>query len=520
MPQPNYLISLSPWGFECAPYARGEMQAYPVFAQPQALLQFDAEHVLPAFADFLDFCGISGAHATLILPVMAISTRELEFEFYDLKKIQQILPFELENELLEDLNEYCFDRYTEKNGEAGGRAIVYLMRRDLMRGLAGACESRGIHIEKMIPGATEMIVNGNREGHLVYLGAGESYIAELNPEGPPRRLVSLPGQPQAYIGPWLGETGPPAAPAPVGGGAESGSTSGGWEASRQDAPEPTAGPVAEGPAAPVADTDWSMGMREELEQTRQEINRYFRVHPPLEEHPPQLRGIFAHLFRWDAGRGTIEFLGEELPRPMRSGLRGLLGDISPDALKTRRSNGLSFYKSVASWKAAVDGVKWPLIAAGGLLLVLLTQFAVGYVVRTSAEKAELERVNAEISALLKLPGTTPPSRLKAELDKMERELMEQKGAQAMANILENYNYDALNLVREVSMVYKGMPQVTLTTFNFNRERLSLGGTTPSYNESETLKTAIGKLEMFKGETAKVAHSRSGDTIQYRLTVER
>ncbi|HEX7927717.1 MAG TPA: hypothetical protein VF678_09005, partial [bacterium] len=192
----------------------------------------------------------------------------------------------------------------------------------------------------------------------------------------------------------------------------------------------------------------------------------------------------------------------------------LQGD--PGALRTRQ--GLNFYAGGYGLLGQLMELRRPLIIAATLFVVVLGLSSIQYVLRTVELWRERSAVEAQIQAVIrKNVASNPPlsTGLPILRERVQKARDDAKGTARFST----YQYDALTMLSDVSAAVGGATGVTVESMTLGKDKLSLVGTTPSFQTSEALKNRLGGLAPFKGKEPKLTHQRSGQTITYRLTIE-
>ena len=453
---------------------------------PQALLE-----------DFLRAADWELGMAVLVLPTERVSTRYLHFQFSDLRKIRQVLPIELESELLDSIAEYAFDFDVLPRGDGSADVLAYLVPRAGMQALVEAMERRPLSVQRVTFAAQALVAaTPPPEGchFTVYIGSEETFVVH-SLDGRTQAIQSLQPHPGGLLAE-IQARGP-------------GSPTDRLQALFRAAPD-------DAEAQAVCER-----LKERLEAAREWVNRALRVQSAGQPFSVSLHGLFGELFAWQPGAASVSLRFPEGAWPgARRAHMGVLEDLlaRPRAFPTMR--GLNLHHRVGTWIAGMRELRWPLISAGVLLLVLLSLMGTAYFLRTSALQARLDAAGRELQRMLHISqpitSITVNSALKGIQDRVDKA---RKEREAMAYI-DRYHYDTLRLFSEISDAVHQQPGITVDALSFNQERFSISGSVPSYEDSESLKNRVGGLERFKGRTVKVTNSNVGKVIRYRLSVER
>jgi hypothetical protein len=100
-------------------------------------------------------------------------------------------------------------------------------------------------------------------------------------------------------------------------------------------------------------------------------------------------------------------------------------------------------------------------------------------------------------------------------ERVQKAREEAKGTARFAS----YRYDTLALLSDLSGSIGKSSGITVESLTLGKDRVSLVGTTPSFQASEGLKNQLATLAAFKGKEPKLTHQRAGQTITFRLTID-
>ena len=500
MERASYLIAVSRDTVEGGKVAGGDGMA-PLaqkVVSPESAPSLNG-HAKELLESFLQNAEWNRGYAILLLPTEAVSFRRLEFSFADAKKIHQVLPFELENELLDDLAEYTYDFEIVPRGDGTAEAIVYLVRREYLQDLLDLCESHQLSLQRVTFAAQALVTaKSSSEQHAIrlYSGSDETFIAYVE-DGRILAVDSIGAMPQKAL-------------------AANGAS---------DGKNPTrilADIIANEEGASGEETSRRALLAEELGKVCEAANRFIRVHHPRDLFQLEAEGLFGGFFRFSPEAGELTLNLENPGHTVYASrpFQGILGELANSGRVLARSKGVNFFRKVGNLSALVSDLKWRLTVSV-ILAGLLAGIAGGnFLYQLSSQENRLERTQSELSRVLKIPLPLNSHTIKDALDKLQNRIDKLRKEREASSHLEAYNYDSLKFIRNISNVYKGMPQVTLEAMTFNRERFTLSGTTINYNESEVLKNRIGQLPEFKGQNIKVTTSKSAKGISYRLSIER
>ena len=99
----------------------------------------DSEQWAAKIGKFLDGQQWSNHAITFLLPAEDVTFRKLSFPFQERKKVEQALPFELEEELMGDLAETAYSVQIQSTTEQHSEALVLLIGRKRLQQLQQLC---------------------------------------------------------------------------------------------------------------------------------------------------------------------------------------------------------------------------------------------------------------------------------------------------------------------------------------------------------------------------------------------
>jgi len=456
------------------------------------------EHILQSLEEFTDGFAENRIPAILILPTSAISLRRLEFKFGDIKKIRQVIPMQLENELLDSLSLYCYDFDVLFSEEDRGEVLVYLVERRFLDKVVEIAERRRIHLERVTFSAHVLAQLMGREGIrqcLVYVGSDEAYIAETYSGRLVEisRLNGLPGKVLAEIEhPHLGR------------------------------PQEMLNALFNGGEEGVNREALLKKLTGELESVREEANRFIRIKSGGEAPEITVHGLFDRCFEVLPETGELR-LRPDPDDSRRDGERpflGILHQVFKHTGKPVSTKGINFFKRVGTWFPALAELKGSFAVTLTLLLVMSGMVAGGFFLRTSSLQGRLIVVDAQLKRQLKITLPVSTFLVRNALLRLEERLKSLKKKRKASAFFEQYQYDTLFLFKELSGLFLAEGKLSVDSLSFNRNRFSIAGSAENFNAPEKLKNQIASMKRFQGRSVKITTSGSTQAIRYRISVER
>ena len=136
-------------------------------------------------ADFLDQHQWRDHSVSILLPAEDVSFRKINFPFQERKKVEQALPFELEEEIMNDLSESTYSSQIFTMPEQNSEALVFLIEKEKLKKLQKLCLERNLLIRNVDCSAHALYrssmsreKNISRTGEIfqIYLGGDEAFV--------------------------------------------------------------------------------------------------------------------------------------------------------------------------------------------------------------------------------------------------------------------------------------------------------------------------------------------------------
>ena len=136
-------------------------------------------------ADFLDQQQWKDHSISFLLPAEDVSFRKITFPFQERKKVEQALPYELEEELMSDLSECTYSAQVFTMPEQNSEALILLIGKERLKQLQQLCLERNLLIRNVDCSAHALYrsmmsrdKNISRTGDVfqIYLGGDEAFV--------------------------------------------------------------------------------------------------------------------------------------------------------------------------------------------------------------------------------------------------------------------------------------------------------------------------------------------------------
>ena len=145
----------------------------------------ETEQWAAKIGEFLDQQQWRDHAIAFLLPAEDVTFRKLTFPFQEQKKVEQALPFELEEELMGDLAETAYSVHVHQMTEQNSEALVLLIGCERLQQLQQLCLKRDLLIRNVDCAAHALyrsLINDNsptpktQDLYQIYLGGDESFV--------------------------------------------------------------------------------------------------------------------------------------------------------------------------------------------------------------------------------------------------------------------------------------------------------------------------------------------------------
>ena len=152
----------------------------------------ETEQWASRIVEFLDQHQWRDHSIVFLLPAEYVTFRKLTFPFQERKKVEQALPFELEEELMGDLTETAYSVQVNQMTEQNSEALVLLIGHERLQQLQQICLKRDLLIRNVDCAAHALyrtLINNNsptpktQDMYQIYLGGDESFVNTVREGG-------------------------------------------------------------------------------------------------------------------------------------------------------------------------------------------------------------------------------------------------------------------------------------------------------------------------------------------------
>ena len=148
--------------------------------------------------DYIDSHPFKDNRVLFVLPSEEITFRTLAFPFQDIRKIKQVLPFELGNEILGHLEDYHYTYQVKLVDNGQAKALVQLVAKDKRDFLVDFCAKKNWELQGILSSASllaGLLPHDWKVGNCfqVYVGVDECFVSVLY-KGDPFTVKSFPNR--------------------------------------------------------------------------------------------------------------------------------------------------------------------------------------------------------------------------------------------------------------------------------------------------------------------------------------
>ena len=148
--------------------------------------------------NYIDSHPLKDTKVLFVLPSEEITFRTLLFPFQDIRKIKQVLPFELGNEILGHLEDYHYTYQIKLVDEGQAKALIQLVSREKRDYLVDFCAKKSWELQGIFSSASLLAGLASHDWKIgkcfqVYVGVDECFVSVLY-EGDLLTVKSFPNR--------------------------------------------------------------------------------------------------------------------------------------------------------------------------------------------------------------------------------------------------------------------------------------------------------------------------------------
>lgn len=430
------------------------------------------ENYLVGAEQVIQSCGAKNCRCYLALPASIFYFKNLTLPFTDLAKVNQILPYELQDSISFGDQQFEFDAVVGENTDSGTRLLAALIERAKLTPWRELIAGHGMALEivTVSPHSRLLQIDESSTGHtdsFMYLDAGRSESAFfLMKNGRVGSIRALPGAADGSHAELLDEFD---------------RTLRIWEAS--------AGTLAElplmigGTAAEKIDTEWfketflSPDVKV-LDSAQLSISRDQALQMPPAHLLSRLQGLAAMNVK------DKRLLNLQKPESLRSAGSGVLRKLAPAIMVLLT------------------------------MLILFSGWQIYEYRKMTLERARLVHEAEEIYSQTmdgKKPVTDPVLDLKSRIKEIDQSVI--------ASIVENPEIRVETLLSDLSTRLPPSVRVSFERFSFDRRKVRIDGLTLSYNDVDRIKKSLEQSPLYSGVSIDSAGNRQdGSGVRFSMTL--
>ena len=421
----------------------------------------------------------------LVLPTQQVGFRRVDFPFQDARQVQKALPFELESELISNLDQLHILHQLLSLPNGSSEALVYVLENTQLQQVVQQATQAGFFPLRVSFSAFALAAahpNADALHFQVYLGLEEVFVSMLaqgclvtaRTFGAPLATMIQTAELDAFGTPEAALT----------------------RLGSESVPE---------------------NLHKALEHLANEINHFLRTQQLAESGSVSVHGLLRHCLVWDAEAALIKVppendglalgvrqrellgLGHEL-----GATENLLSDLAPGSFYNRR---LGFGVHLREYKPAL----W---LTAGLLMALLLVVGSNTFLTAGENNRKLGQINAELNELynrLLPPGASRTNALSVLRERVDAQRKMRVGGDGLL---------VLDVLQQLTPLFKAQPGMRLESLVANASSITLTGKTTTETATLSLKQALESLAAFQGQQAQISHQTAPQGLTFTLSIPR
>ena len=559
MPTACYTVSVHPQGVEGICWTKQGERFVVQEAHSAAFRPATAGNLQEKIGHFLEAHQWRGQAVRFILPTEAVSFRRLHFPFQDKKKIRQILPFEVESEVLEEGAVRHYQYLLQPQPDGSAEVLLLFADPTYLPALLATAQDHDLLIQNVDCAAHALFQSAVplEEGGIlfqIYLGADEVFInvieghmlhtvktfpsrlaiyfqqfAEL-PNLPPETLLkrilagdaasgeneeaqgilalreeirAVCGQFNLFLKTWQLKGSIQVSLHGLLGVAVAwnGQSFQLWEAQT----EPT--PIAESQGVAPSFSQPLDSARRHLEAGKFENSGT----PPAPLLPQKARAV--SVAQWKMFT-TLAPLSEFAPH------WGILGELKRQGLQHLEGRGLSFFSQGTPIVRFFKTYRLPLLLAGVFLLLIAGSWGGNYYLKLQLLKKELQITAQQLQNRLNpLVANNENLDVSSAIATLQAQVIQKREAQQETRFHQR-TYPSLFFLKKLSQSMPEALRFNLKRLEWDDGRFRMSGNANSYEELEMFKKTLEAFEEFQGHPVVADYRKVNDQIFYTILVNR
>ncbi|MBF0350017.1 MAG: hypothetical protein HQM11_03255 [SAR324 cluster bacterium] len=507
-------------------------------------------------------------HVTLIIPMEKVTCRVLTMPFHDKRKIKQVIPFEIENEILGDPSEMHYTYSIQPMPDGSSRVLLLLVERAYLDALQMLFNEWEIALKNVDCAAYilyKTLLNPPQNAVFqLYLGGDEVFINYIH-ESQLRGVKIF----ATRISDFLSEY---------------------WNFSSMDLAvflqrfARHTGNEQTDDKTLLKELQLFKAIKKELQWLCSQFNLFLRTHHFIGECQIFLYGMFGPFIEWNNSEFRMKTFpleevradeplltsplpestivqneketkpaqepektekAEHLPTPpptvisgdayetalmtsnrqsIALGLErtqwGILGDLCQYGMNYLEGGNLSFFSEGAPLTRFIRKYR-PMVILGSCLLVLLLGITISnYVIKLNLLKQEISRMDDQIKAQIRyfLPDAESSS-VKSMMTSLEEQIARKKQEIEVSKKFAKRDYFHMQFLNSLSTLVGSDVPFQIDRLEMTHDRFAITGNINSYDNLQLMKNALAKIESFKEKKLVESNRKSPEGINFRITME-
>jgi general secretion pathway protein L len=478
-----------------------------------------SDAVVQALAEFFGEGRIAVDTVITSIPGHQVSARIIKLPFANRKKMDQVIPYEVEGYTPFNIEEMVVSYHVVKVEDGGAQILALLVRKDVLRDhletlKRAKISPKIVDLDILSLYSISGLVLQGIEGpfSLADMGASKTSICIVN-GGHLSMIRSLP----------------------IGGEAITGAIQREFDLSHEEAERSKInhGIILEPKGEPEEETRFSKCIESAVSPLVREMKQTF--HSYEADHHQKVRRIFL-CGGTSALRNLVPYLSRELevetepldvleapfnkltmkpvpacliPHGLGLGLRGV-GNGSFSQVNFRRDE--------FAFRSEVKEIKGKILYAGILILALLLLVSFDFYLKLDMKQRDYEDLNGEIRKVF--TSTLPEIKhIVNEVQQMRAKIEELKREPLLSSEAGMEGMSLLDLMREITLRIPEDVQVDIRDLTINKGRVAITGETDSFESVDKIKAGLQKFTGFK--QVALTHAKvggKGDKVEFKFSI--
>jgi general secretion pathway protein L len=478
-----------------------------------------SDAVVQALGELLGKGNITGDIVVTSIPGHQVSARIITLPFTDRKKMDKVIPFEVEGYTPFTIEEMVVSYHIVNVGEGGTQVLALLVKKDVLRDHLEVLERANISpkivdLDALALYSISSLVLQGKEGpfSLADIGASKTSLCIVN-GGHVSMIRSLP----------------------IGGEAITRAIQEEFGLSHEEAEQGkiSHGIILENGGKSEEEKRFSKCIELSLYPLIREMKQTFHAYEA--DHHEGVRCIFL-CGGTSALTNLIPYLSRELgvevesldlleapfnKMPMGSVPAGLIPHGLGLGLRGVGNGSFSqvnFRKDEFTFQSEIKEIKGKILSAGILLLVILFMVSFDFYLKLDMKQSHYEDLNAQIRKVF--TRTLPEVKnIVNEVQQMRNQIEETKKGSLLFSETGEEGMFVLDLMREITLRIPDNVTVDIKDLDINRGRIAITGEADSFESVDKIRAGLQEFAVFK--RVALTHAKvgiKGDTVEFKFSI--